>query len=269
MLHVITEIGKPGKHEREKRHFPDAHNQPGPVLPHKPRGRRYIPHSSGKEDEWRPHNQSIQVEYTEAGPDWSSKLKYIPPPDNPEYPAAEIWPNNWKSMRPYPFTYKRSEEEWLFDPDHKRVGLRCFFKGVHKATSSTEGEYTHTMLFGKGRKEELIDKRNSLPEASPGDKSYQVPEYSPSFHSSTSDRSIPRFSMGNSPYSPILKRKADTFIPLMTMRLTKGETYRQKSELLGKHEEIQEVKKLDSWQPAKPIASTIPQLDPNEVAKRY
>lgn len=36
------------------------------------------------------------------GPDWKSKLKYIPDPENPKYPAAEIFENNWKAMRPYP-----------------------------------------------------------------------------------------------------------------------------------------------------------------------
>lgn len=40
-----------------------------------------------------------------SGPDWSSKLKYIPAPSNPDYPAAEIWPNNWKALRPYPCMY--------------------------------------------------------------------------------------------------------------------------------------------------------------------
>lgn len=51
--------------ERERRHFPDFHNQPGVIPPYKPHGRRYIPHNEGKQDEWIPHNQSIDVEYSE------------------------------------------------------------------------------------------------------------------------------------------------------------------------------------------------------------
>ncbi|KAK0044594.1 spermatogenesis-associated serine-rich protein 1 [Biomphalaria pfeifferi] len=267
MLHVITEVGKPGRQEREKRHYPDAHNQPGLILPIKPRGRRYIPHDSGREPEWKPHNQNINIVYSDVGPDWSSRLKYIPHPENPEYPAAEIWPDNWKGMRPYPFTYKRSEDEWLFDPGHKKPSLRCVFEGVHKATAVSENSFSHEMLYGKGRNEEIIDKRNSIPEASPGDKSYQVPEYSPNFHKT--ENYLPKFSTGTSPYSPTLKRKADTFVPLMTFRPVKKETFRQRTEVLQKKMEMEEVKKLDSWQPAKPIASTIPQLDPSEVPKKY
>ncbi|GFN84673.1 spermatogenesis-associated serine-rich protein 1 [Plakobranchus ocellatus] len=225
--------------EREKRHFPDSHNQPGPHPIYKPRGRRYIPHSNGREDEWRPHNQSFEPELTEAGPDWSSRLKYLPHPENPEYPAAEIWPNNWRSMRPYPYTYKRSDNEWILDPGLTKVGLRCMFDGVHKATAISENELTHSMMFGKGRNEEAIDKRNELNEASPGDKSYQVPEYSPSFHQTQREASAPKF----------------------------RETHRQVQEVKHKQEEIDDVRRLDSWQPAKPISTTVPQLDPADLKK--
>ncbi|XP_005097973.1 spermatogenesis-associated serine-rich protein 1 [Aplysia californica] len=267
MLHVTTEIGKPGKKEREKRHFPELTNQPGVIPAYKPRGRRYISHNNGREDEWRPHNQSIDVEYTEAGPDWSSRLKYIPHPENPEYPAAEIWPNNWRSMRPYPFTYKRSNNEWLLDPGLTKVGLRCMFEGVHKATATSVDEINHSMMFGKGRNEEEIDKRNSLTEASPGDKSYQVPEYSPSFHKPGSGNSVQKFSMGNSPYAPVVRGKPDTFVPLVPLPQVKRESYPKKTEGQQRQEDIEAVKKLDTWLPAKPIATTIPQLDPSEVKK--
>ena len=42
------------------------------------------------------------------GPDWKSKIKYIPDPENPNYPAAEIFENNWHAMRPYPCKYVSS-----------------------------------------------------------------------------------------------------------------------------------------------------------------
>ena len=38
-----------------------------------------------------------------------------------------------------------------------------------------------------------IDKRNGIGEASPGDKQYQVPEYSPGFHKLGSSRPIINF----------------------------------------------------------------------------
>ena len=40
------------------------------------------------------------------GPDWKSKLKYIPDPSDEKYPAAEIFENNWKAMRPFPRMYR-------------------------------------------------------------------------------------------------------------------------------------------------------------------
>jgi len=269
MLHVTTEIGKPGRREREKRHFPKQQNQPGDLPVYKPRGRRYFPHNNGQEDEWRPHNINIDIEYTETGPDWSSRLKYIADPENPNYPAAEIWPNNWRSMRPYPFTYKRTTNEWLLDPGLTKVGLRCNFDGVHKATAMSDNEITHSMRFGKGRNENVIDKRNELTEASPGDKSYQVPEYCPSFHKPGSASSNKTFSKGNSPYAANtdLRRAPDTFVPLVPLPQVKRETYQKQAEGRHKQEDIDSVKKLDTWQPAKPIATTIPQLDPSEMKK--
>jgi len=266
MLHVTTEIGRPGKKEREKRHYPLQQNQPGVLPPYKPRGRRYIPHGNSRDDEWRPHNVNIDIEYTETGPDWSSRLKYIPDPENPDYPAAEIWPNNWRSMRPYPFTYKRTNNEWLLDPGLTKVEMRCYFGGVHKATAISENELTDAMRFGKGRNERMIDQRNSLGVAALGDKSYQVPEYSPSFHtrSSVSEK---QKSLSGSLFSLMGRRQPDTFVPLVSMPQVKRENYQKKFECQNRQEDIDLVKKLDSWTPAKPIATTIPQLDPSEVKK--
>lgn len=266
MLHVTTEIGKPGKKEREKRHYPDQQNQPGVFPPFKPRGRRYISHRNGREDEWKPHNMNIDVEYTEAGPDWNSSLRFIPDPENPNYPAAEIWPNNWKAMRPYPYTYKRTENEWLLDPSLTKVGLKCTFRGVHRATAVSSNEVTHLERFGNGRNEDEIDKRNGYQEASPGDKSYQVPEYSPSFHTRNTETAEGKFSM-RSYGGDIRNKMPDTFVPLVPLPQTKREPFTRKEEGRNKQEDVDAVRKLDIWQPAKPIATTIPQLDPSEVKK--
>jgi len=37
-----------------------------------------------------------------SGPDWKSRIKHIKEPQDPRYPAAEIFENNWKAMRPFP-----------------------------------------------------------------------------------------------------------------------------------------------------------------------
>ncbi|XP_050392949.1 spermatogenesis-associated serine-rich protein 1 [Patella vulgata] len=259
MLHLTTEIGKPGKRERERRHFPDLENLRG-VTKYVPRGRRYLPHNTdlSGDGEWTPHNQSLNIEYTKCGPDWDSRLRYIPPPKSSDYPAAEIWPNNWKSMRPYPFTYRRSDTEWLLDPDHHRIGLRCYFNGNHQATMTSSRELTHSMLLGKNRKEDRIQRRNTIPEAAPGDKIYQAVEYSPGFHAAGSTRPIVQF--GN----PSSANKPDTFIPLQSLPPIECESFRSKERNNILREEINCVEKLDSWKPATPLHLTLPQEEPKK-----
>ena len=45
------------------------------------------------------------------------------------------------------------------------------------------------------------------------------------------------------------------------------EPHRQVQEVKLKQEEIDDVRKLDSWQPAKPISTTVPQIDPADLKK--
>ncbi|XP_046326103.2 uncharacterized protein LOC124110746 isoform X4 [Haliotis rufescens] len=228
-----------GEEERERRHFPDIHNRPGHTA-YTERGRRYIPHNYGRFEEWRPHGTFVDVEYTNAGPDWESRLRYLPHPKNPHYPAAEIWPNNWWSMRPYPYTYMRSNTEWLLDPDHTKIGMRCIFNGQHSATKTSHDEITHNMRFGKSRNVNDIQMRNCIPEASPGDKSYQAPEFSSSFHKLGSTR------------------------PIVSFR----ETYKQKERKRSVDEEVMLVRKLDDWKPATPLPLTLPQEEKDNKKER-
>ncbi|XP_021376836.1 spermatogenesis-associated serine-rich protein 1-like isoform X2 [Mizuhopecten yessoensis] len=238
--------------QRERRHFPHIDNSAS-VPKYRSSGRRYIPHGYGFDDGWAPHPQNIQVKYSENGPDWKSKLKYIPDPDHPEYPAAEIFPNNWKAMRPYPFTYKRSSNEWLLDPGLTKVGLRCSFDGVHKATNVSSNEITHKMLFGRGRNETIIDKRNGIPYASEGDKTYQAVEYSPGFHRTGSSRPLPEFG------SNFKRPTADTFVPLQRLPAIPRDNYRHNERRLQRDDDIASVRGLDSWKPATPLHMTLPQ----------
>lgn len=248
MLHVTTEIGKPGRRERERRHFPLIQNiESEYAAGYKPRGRRYIPHGYGFYDEWTPHNQNIQIEYSEAGPDWSSRLKYIDHPQNPKYPAMEIFPNNWKAMRPYPFTYRQTDNEWLLDPGLSSKGMKCTFNGVHKATDTSSDEITHKMLYGRGRREVTIDKRNGIPYASEGDKNYQAPEYSPGFHRVGSSLPLPQFGANYT------KNKVDTFVPLQPLPTIRRDSFKELEKRKQKEDEINVVKSLDTWKPATPL----------------
>lgn len=248
MIHLTTEIGKPGKKEREKRHFPQIQNVcSGYATGYKPRGRRYIPHGYGFYDEWTPHNQNIQITYAEAGPDWSSRLKYIDHPQNPKYPAAEIFPDNWKAMRPYPYTYRQTDNEWLLDPGLSKKGMKCTFEGVHKATDTSSDEITHKMLYGRGRREVTIDKRNGIPYASEGDKTYQAPEYSPGFHRIGSSLPLTQFGANYG------KNTVDTFVPLQPLPTIRRDTFREIEKQKQKESEINVVRSLDTWKPATPL----------------
>lgn len=61
-LHVTTEVGKPGRHERERRHFPESRG----TAEVKSQPRRYIPHGrSAEQPPWRPHGKHLKPSYTE------------------------------------------------------------------------------------------------------------------------------------------------------------------------------------------------------------
>lgn len=248
MLHVTTEIGKPGYREREKRHYPELHNRPGVLPQFRPQGRRYIPHGYGMYDEWKPHPQNIQPEYTESGPDWKSRLKYIEDPQNPKYPAMEIFENNWKAMRPFPYTYMKTDREWLLDPGLSNRGMKCTFGGQHMATRTSSDEITHQMLFGRGRNSVVIDKRNGIGESSPGDKPYRTPEFSPQFHKLGS--SLPVIDFGA---NSVWKTKPDTFVPLQPLPAEPREPFKVKARREQLEVDKKTVRALDDWKPATPL----------------
>lgn len=247
MLHVITEIGKPGKYEREKRHYPEFDNRPSEPV-YNPRGRRFIPHGAGDELDFTPHGAFIDPEYTECGPDWKSRLRWLPPPKNPKY-ITEIWPDQWKGMRTFPWMARRSSQEWGMYPEGPKgydATLRCTFNGKHKATKQSQKEITDAMLLGKSRL--VRHKRNGIPLAAPGDKSYQAVEYSPQFHRMGS--TLPLVDFGGSS-----KKKPDTFIPLEQMPRMPRESFSQKERWRRRRDEVDQVKRLETWRPSTPLVA--------------
>uniref|UniRef100_A0A0B6ZAG7 Uncharacterized protein n=3 Tax=Arion vulgaris TaxID=1028688 RepID=A0A0B6ZAG7_9EUPU len=63
------------------------------------------------------------------------------------------------------------------------------------------------------------------------------------------------------------KFRADTFIPLVPLPPFKRKTFREKMVQKQIQQEVDEVKKLEVWQPAPPISTKVPQLDPSEFKK--
>ncbi|CAH1799391.1 unnamed protein product [Owenia fusiformis] len=257
MLHLITEIGKPGRTEREKKHFPDLHNVPGERPRQIPRGRVYIPHGTSSKDDtdWQPHAQMLQPRYTEAGPDWNSKLRYLEPNHSDDYPAEPIFPENWKSLRPNAERWRTGRDEWVFYDNGYNRGRRCIINNEHKSSNESNREITHTELFGCNRKfPNVMTKRGAIWRAAPGDKSYQVSEYSPSFHKIGSTRPVVNF--GGEPSD-----KPDTFVPLQNISYGRRETFSQKEKRERYENEITRVRDLDHWQPATPLSETVTKVE--------
>lgn len=97
------------------------------------------------------------------------------------------------------------------------------------------------MLFGRGRNETTIDRRNGIPYASEGDKSYQAVEYSPNFHKAGSSLPSPQFGR---------------------VSLVRKDTFREMEKRRQMSDEISAVQDLESWEPAKPIHQALIPEDP-------
>lgn len=246
MLHVITEVGKPGRVERERRHFVTLHNGET-SQDEKPRARRYIPHGYGGDEDFKPHPHFIKPKYTECGLDWKSRIRPIPSPHNDEN-KPEIWPEPWKYIRAFPWKSLRSETEWRLYPEGPDSTLRSRWGGMHKATQPSNTEIDHTTLYGKNRK--VVDKRNGICTAAPGDKSYQAVEYSPDFHKYGS--TLPLVNFGGKQLT------AETFVPLQPLPSIPSESYTEKERARQQIHEMKEVQQLERWRPATPLQSNVP-----------
>lgn len=89
-----------------------------------------------------------------------------------------------------------SNAEYPFYPPHGiplvyKTGKVTVFDGVHKSSEQSSKEIIDITKFGK--KFSVTDPRGNYEEASPGDKPYQAPEYSPGFHKMGSTRPVVTF----------------------------------------------------------------------------
>ncbi|XP_029211215.2 uncharacterized protein LOC114975256 isoform X1 [Acropora millepora] len=107
-----------------------------------------------------------------------------------------------------------------------------------------------SLRMSLGAKRKVFDKRNGVPAASPGDKSYEVPEYSHEFHKHGSTRPVISFG-GSLHYIP------DTFVPLQDLPLKPRIPFEEKEKVKLKQQEIEEVQDLDNWRPSDPLIPTL------------
>lgn len=249
-LHVTTEIGVPGRIERERRHYNERRGYEEEVI----RGRRFINPGRGDQPDWNPHVQSKEVKYTDHGLDWSSRARFITPPKHyiGEYPEEVSLPK----LRTYPGknALVTTTAEWTAYPEGCHIGRRCKFvkkdKAKHIASMTSTNEITDTMMLGRNRKLTTVwDRRGSVPAASGGDKSYQAPEYSPDFHHYGSTRPVVNF-------GGTIRLKADTFVPLQDLPSESCVPFNAKERRRKYVSEVETVIGLNDWAPAPQLMAT-------------
>ncbi|XP_039250426.2 spermatogenesis-associated serine-rich protein 1-like [Styela clava] len=213
-------------------------------------GRLYIPHGRGEEDVYKPHAQHIDVEYSECGPDWSSMIRWLPPPSPGKKPKETTFYPPLERLRRFPDKSNvTTSKEYQFYPPHGiplvySKGKVTTFDSVHLASQRTYNEITDIEQFG--RKGFVLDTRDGYPSASAGDKPYRIPEYSPNFHKFGSTRPVVNF-------GGFKAEMADTFIPLQALSPTPVKPYTVVEAEKKKQEEVNEVESLNQWRPASPL----------------
>lgn len=213
-------------------------------------GRMYIPHGKGEENTYRPHTQHIDVEYSDCGPDWSSQIRWLPSPSTGQRPKETTFYPPLQRLRHFPdLSNTTSSSEYTFYPPHGissayGKGKVTRFNSVHLASRRTYNEISDITQFGK--KGYVYDSRDGFPAASPGDKPYRIPEYSPHFHRVGSTRPVVNF-------GGFKAEVADTFIPLQPLPSTPVKAFSVVEAERKKREEITEVASLDKWRPASPL----------------
>uniref|UniRef100_A0A5F8HG50 Spermatogenesis associated serine rich 1 n=1 Tax=Monodelphis domestica TaxID=13616 RepID=A0A5F8HG50_MONDO len=153
--------------------------------------------------------------------------------------------------------------EWSFYPRggnlhtyHK--GKKCHFNGIFLANQRCSTEISLAKCFGS--KKYGINLRNGLPQLSPGDKPYFRSEQSSDFYKLGS--SMPLVNFSRKPYT----KKVDTFIPLEPLPKERHLPFSVREKRKQKLNEIMEVEKLDSWNPAVPILTWL--FPPLPIQKR-
>ncbi|XP_032227835.2 uncharacterized protein LOC5503646 [Nematostella vectensis] len=238
----------------------------------RPRIKPYYLHGFGSrtigEPGWRPHPQNAlshpnvqeNSKFGGTGQDWFSRLRCAPtvststkkysiptqqqsteraatvPDLKPEYPSLQ---HDQDVVIPSAPTQAHGATPCRLTATPDDTGRVCYRRPVEL-----------TLSKALGAKKKVWDSRNGIPVASPGDNSYQVPEYSRSFHKFGSTRSVVCFG-GRLEYVP------DTFVPLQDLPLRPRMSFLEKEIRQRKVNEILEVIDLDGWKPSPKLAPSL------------
>jgi len=219
------------------------------------------------EPQWRPHPRNAlsvkdRLDNTARGGnglDWVSSIRCAPLEETRQsHPRQEEKaPINHSTKESYTMTREQKSEMTSCEVGAEREEKPAHVQStvVYDTYDDFERIYMRRPLemslrMSVGAKKPVFDKRNSIPIASLGDKSYQVPEYSLDFHKQGSTRPVINF--GGS-----LKCVPDTFVPLQDLPLKPSLSFKEKQKKQLKRKEIEDVKNLDLWQPAELLSPVL------------
>ena len=222
------------------------------------------------EPDWKPHNVNVDsnvnavviteqkqtnqdinsnVSAATVSTDVASEVKASNNNQNTSPPSKNIPPNEKEQIETLCKDFQTldpSTYEWTYYSDGSQHGKRCLFdcQFIGNKTTTDEVKLEHKL----GTRFKTGDPRGGIPCVAPGDKNYSVPEFSSDFHAEGSTLPAVNFSRTG-------EAVADTFIPLQQLWSSPIATYTEKERERELNEEIEEVKELDRWSPAKPLTA--------------
>lgn len=201
------------------------------------RGRLYIDHGRGEEKNFRPHNQNINVQYTECGPDWSSKIRTNNSYSNGEHQTHTFFP---------PLLHlRRHNPPMTAQEKHQVTGKRTLFEEHgHRHSLETSQEYSLKQMIGH-RASTGCGPRNDGVGTDAGH--FYAVEFSRDFHKNNAKW----IRQGRSPSVSAKEKRRTPHYKHPT------KSYRQKQREKQLAEEIDEVKKLEDWKPEPKMVSVV------------
>ena len=220
----------------------------------------------------------------------TNPLHYNSMRTKPTYPVSLI-ENNLSSVKSYPNNWAKTKDEWKFFRNDAQFKKRCLFdyddqnQKVHLRSIDTlsnqhlleptlkfpEEDYIYQVL---GKKKLVDNKRNDIPEKSPGDKTYKTVEYSKEFFYRNNVNWRNQKNEKPSKYEELSTQSTDIFallnldpsVNLFSNKNDIGYEYDPKQE---KQDEIEDVKHLDSWKRATPLEVPFKVLDLADKTIKY
>lgn len=208
--------------------------------------------------------------------------------EKPIYPITLI-ETNISSVRPFPNNWVSTKDEWTYFRDDRQFAKRTLFDAnevdqkIHLATLSSltnqhlldpeiKLPFEDDIFRAIGQKRVVKDKRNTLDEKSPGDKTYKIPEYSNDFYYKTNRNWRSERYQLPSKNGEHLSKDMMSLLNLdqsSSLFTGKNEIGYEPDRRLEKQEELSSVRNLSTWRPAPKLEVAFKVLDVGDKALKY